>query len=85
MCLQDNGRPEDPGWTALDARLRIWAFPGGGREPQQGSEELLRADEVQAGMDGGGRGASRGPRGNSSRREGEDPNRVSGRVSGPRS
>ena len=42
----------------LDARLRKWAFPGGGREPRRGSEEMRREDRP-AGWNGGGGGDSR--------------------------
>lgn len=75
---------EDPAWTVLDAGLRKWAFAGGGREPQHGSKELLREDGSASWNGRSGEGASRGPKGNSSGSEGEDLNRVQGRVSGPR-
>lgn len=68
------------GGTALGARLGQWAFPAGGREPQQGSEEVVKENGA------GGRVPPEARKGNGSgRMAGTSMNVAKNRrVSGPR-
>lgn len=56
------------GGTALGARLRQRAFPAGGREPQKGSEEVVKENGA------GGRVPPESRKGNSSGKDGGDLN-----------
>lgn len=74
MCLKDSCRPWRKGGeaagavggTALGARLRQWASPAGGREPQKGSESVEKENGA------GGRVPPEARKGNSSGKDGGD-------------